>query len=247
MSLHLLHPASPSALPAIVGATSPTMSSREIAELLGKRHDSVKRTIDRLAERGVVALPPTVEASFKDSLGKTQHTTEYLIGKRDSYVIAAQISPEFTARLVDRWQELEAAAVAHPVPKSFADALQLAADQARQIEQQGAQIAELAPKAVALDRIANTDGLILISNAAKTLQIEVQALFAWLMANRWIFRRGGSKRYIGFAERLRAGYLKHKYDAVPMPDGTTAQKERVFLTPKGVARLAVIFGREVKS
>jgi len=105
---------------------------------------------------------------------------------------------------------------------------------------------EVEPKATALDRIANTDGLILISNAAKTLQVEVQTLFAWLMANRWIFRRQGSKRYIGFADKLRAGYVKHKYDDVPMPDGTTTQKERVFLTPKGLARLAVIFGREAR-
>ncbi len=29
-------------------------------------------------------------------------------GKRDSIVVVAQLSPEFTARLVDRWQELEA-------------------------------------------------------------------------------------------------------------------------------------------
>jgi hypothetical protein len=28
-------------------------------------------------------------------------------GKRDSIVVVAQLSPEFTARLVDRWQELE--------------------------------------------------------------------------------------------------------------------------------------------
>lgn len=33
----------------------------------------------------------------------------FRIGKRDSYVIVAQLSPEFTARLVDRWQALEAA------------------------------------------------------------------------------------------------------------------------------------------
>lgn len=29
-------------------------------------------------------------------------------GKRDSIIVVAQLSPEFTARLVDRWQELEA-------------------------------------------------------------------------------------------------------------------------------------------
>lgn len=28
-------------------------------------------------------------------------------GKRDSIIVVAQLSPEFTARLVDRWKELE--------------------------------------------------------------------------------------------------------------------------------------------
>ncbi|MGB3418746.1 MAG: Rha family transcriptional regulator [Mesorhizobium sp.] len=83
---------------------APTMSSREIAELLEVRHDSVKRTIERLADRGVIDLPPMVE--YLDNLGRK--AGEYRIGKRDSYVIVAQLSPEFTARLVDRWQELEA-------------------------------------------------------------------------------------------------------------------------------------------
>lgn len=38
-----------------------SMSSREIAELVDSRHDSVRRTVERLAERGVIALPPMVE------------------------------------------------------------------------------------------------------------------------------------------------------------------------------------------
>lgn len=91
-------------LPAIGGATVPTMSSREIAELVASRHDKVKQSIERLAERGAIALPPLGE--YLDSLGRK--ASEYRIGKRDSYVIVAQLSPEFTARLVDRWQELEA-------------------------------------------------------------------------------------------------------------------------------------------
>lgn len=105
---------------------------------------------------------------------------------------------------------------------------------------------EVAPKVAALDRLADTAGLITISNGAKDLQVEIKWLFAWLMSNRWIFRRQGSKRYIGFADKLRDGYLKHKFDDVPMPDGSVVQKERVFLTRKGIARLAVILGREVK-
>jgi len=78
------------------------MSSREIAELVQSRHDKVKQSIGRLAARGIIGLPPMVK--YLDSLGR--QASEYRIGKRDSYVIVAQLSPEFTVRLIDRWQEL---------------------------------------------------------------------------------------------------------------------------------------------
>lgn len=84
-----------------------TMTSLEIAELVESRHDAVKRTIERLAKKEVVQLPPTVEV--KNHLGQTVSVYSFSgeQGKRDSYVVVAQLSPEFTARLVDRWQDLE--------------------------------------------------------------------------------------------------------------------------------------------
>jgi phage regulator Rha-like protein len=81
-----------------------TMSSKEIAVLVDSRHDSVKRAIERLVERSVILQPPLV-VGIKSANGVV--TSEYQISKRDSYIIVAQLSPEFTARLVDRWQELE--------------------------------------------------------------------------------------------------------------------------------------------
>lgn len=83
------------------------MSSREIAELVGSRHDKVKQSIERLAEREVIVHPPMGDEQFNDTLGRLRTESVYYVGKRDSYVIVAQLSPEFTARLVDRWQELE--------------------------------------------------------------------------------------------------------------------------------------------
>lgn len=77
-----------------------TMSSREIAEVLQCRHDSVKRTIERLAGGGIFQLPPMVEV--KNHLG--QRVQEYQVGERDSFVVAARLSPELTAALVDYWQ-----------------------------------------------------------------------------------------------------------------------------------------------
>ncbi|OBU06972.1 Rha family transcriptional regulator [Morganella psychrotolerans] len=81
-----------------------TMSSREIADLVQSRHSDVMKSIERLMESGAIqgyaATPYTHEQN-----GQTYD--EYLVHKRDSYVIVAQLSPTFTAALVDRWQELE--------------------------------------------------------------------------------------------------------------------------------------------
>lgn len=82
-----------------------TMTSKEMAELTEKRHDNVKRTIETLANQGVIALPQIEEVPNEGPGPKTIGL--YRIGKRDSYIIVAQLSPEFTARLVDRWQALE--------------------------------------------------------------------------------------------------------------------------------------------
>lgn len=98
------------------------MTSREIAELAGSRHDKVKQSIERLATEkenkpAVICLPPLGE--YLDSLGRP--ASEYIFsgeqGKRDSIVVVAQLSPEFTARLVDRWQELESQQVKQPTPQ----------------------------------------------------------------------------------------------------------------------------------
>lgn len=96
------------------GKIPPRMTSREIAELVGSRHDKVKQSIERMAERGVIGLPPL--GDYLDTLGRK--AKEYVFsgeeGKRDSIVVVAQLSPEFTARLVDRWAELETQRVAAP-------------------------------------------------------------------------------------------------------------------------------------
>lgn len=84
------------------------MSSREIAELTGSSHDNVLKTIRSLVEKGVVLK--TTPQDYVHPQNK-QTYTEYLSDKRDSFVIVARLSPEFTARLVDRWQELEAQVV----------------------------------------------------------------------------------------------------------------------------------------
>ncbi|MFA0994692.1 MULTISPECIES: Rha family transcriptional regulator [Pseudomonas syringae group] len=88
----------------LIISTAPTMSSQEIADLVGSRHDKVKQSIERLVERGTISQPPVGDGPRSANGVVVQ---EYHVCKRDSFVVVAQLSPEFTAALVDRWQELE--------------------------------------------------------------------------------------------------------------------------------------------
>ncbi|EQA4952873.1 Rha family transcriptional regulator [Salmonella enterica] len=97
-----------------------SMTSQEIADLVGSRHDSVKRTIERLANQGVIVQPPLVDERGTDSIGRQRITQAYVFsderGKRDSIIVVAQLYPELTARLVDRWRELESG---EALPRSY--------------------------------------------------------------------------------------------------------------------------------
>lgn len=86
--------------PALTDSRVLTMSSREIAELVNSRHDKVKQSIERLVERGVIVQPPMGDEPETDALGRPRVTKVYRLIKRDSYVVVAQLSPEFTATAV---------------------------------------------------------------------------------------------------------------------------------------------------
>lgn len=128
-----------------------TMSTREIAQLLNKQHSNIKVSAERLAEKGTIAL----QGSDFEHNGNTY--TEYLLNKRDTLILVAQNCPEFTAAIVDRWQELEEQQ-APRLPQTFAEALQLAADQAKQLE-------------LAAHKVAFVDNLVDRSNLMNASQV----------------------------------------------------------------------------
>lgn len=100
-----------------------TMSSLEISELVNSRHTDVRRSIERLMQKGVIASAPMAFLANINSLGKTVKVKAYLLDKRDSYVVVAQLSPEFTGALVDRWQLLEAQPSMSALPANYKEAL----------------------------------------------------------------------------------------------------------------------------
>lgn len=87
--------------------TQPTMTTREVADLIEKQHSNIKISAERLSASGVIGTLAPQEFTHN---GNTY--TEYLLCKRDSLILVAQNCPEFTARIIDRWQELESKSLA---------------------------------------------------------------------------------------------------------------------------------------
>lgn len=96
------------------GNSEQSMTSLDISELVDSEHQHVRTSIERLAKRGVIQLPPMRKVENNQSLSPNKYTNVYVFtgeqGKLDSITVVAQLCPEFTAAIVKRWYELEAQA-----------------------------------------------------------------------------------------------------------------------------------------
>lgn len=112
------------------------------------------------------------------------------------------------------------------------------ADKAEALQQQ---VSELLPSKEALTRIAEADGSLCVTDAAKALQMRPGDLFAYLRREHWIYRRVGTAHDVGFQSKVNIGLLEHKVTTVTRPDGSEKITEQVRVTPKGLAKLAETF------
>lgn len=153
------------------------MNSQEIADLVQSRHDKVKQSIERLVSRGVIELPPMGEIKTA-----TKPSAIYIFsgdkGKRDSLVVVAQLSPEFTGVIVDRWIELEKQASAPTLP-DFTNPVAAARAWADEFEAKQAaliQLEQAKPKINHYDAVVERDNLLNATQVAQKLGITAQEL-----------------------------------------------------------------------
>lgn len=214
------------------------MSSRDIADLVGSRHDKVKQSIERLVERGVIAKPPMGDGP-KSANGVV--IREYLVCKRDSFVVVAQLSPEFTAALVDRWQQLEAE-VAKPMPADLSklEILQMA------LESEKARVlltVQVEAQAKKIDHLENLfkEGMSHVQFCKGLNGVNVMQVGHFLEGRNWLYNESKS----GTRYRV-AAYARDKYMTEHQQEITPHGKEAfISYTPillrKGAVRLYELY------
>jgi phage antirepressor YoqD-like protein len=215
-----------------------TMSSREIAELTGKRHADVMRDIRTMME--VLEQNADLRSVCKSStyVGENdQSYPQYELDKDTSLTLLLGYDVVARMKVVKRWQELEAQAapvVPVVVPRTLSQALRLAAEQAEQIEEQQAALAIAAPKAEFVDRYVEADsGAKGFRQVAKLLKANEHEFRAWLQDQKVMYRLGGE--WTAYQNHIDAGRFVVK-------TGVAANSEHAFnttkFTPKGVNWIA---------
>ncbi len=157
-----------------------TMSSREIAEITHKEHKNVLRVIRDLIEQNLVAQIEPLKFEYRN-----QWFDYYELNKRDTFVVVARLSPEFTAAVVDRWQALENRQKPTAlIPQSFSEALMLAAQLQAEKERN-------APKVAFVDHYVEVGTSKSFRETAKILKMPERALVNRLVEDKYLYRQSG--------------------------------------------------------
>lgn len=224
----------PSALPVIIGEGTETltMSSREIAELCEKRHDNVKRDVEKmLGDLGIDALK--FEDIYKDQRNREQKG--YRLPKDLTLTLVSGYNVQLRKKIIDRWLELEGTPAALTGPQLMAAAL---IEANSTLKAQAVQIEAMQADVEAHERLVKADGSVTITEAAKNLGVRPKDLFQWMASNGWIYKRPGGQAWLGYAARCNTGDLEHKTTTVLRADGSERITEQVRVTARGLSKLA---------
>lgn len=164
---------------------------------------------------------------------------------------AGWISPAFQLQVNQVFLDYRTGRLSVPVAKpalTTIEILQLAMESEQERLRLEAANHELAlqmeaakPKVEALDLIATADGSLNLTEAAKALQQQPRKFNLYLSSLRWIYKRAGGKRWLGYQDKVQQGLLEHKVETITLADGSERLCEQVRITPKGLTKLAQQF------
>ena len=241
----------------VLSGSKATITSLEIAELAGREHKSVMRSIREMEEGWVKICGckfALTSREVQQPNGGTREVPCYELTKRECLYIATKFNDEARAKLILRWEELETKerTGGFVVPQTFSQALMLAAKQQEQIEEQRAALAQqgeeivklsnevmtMKPKATYYDLILNNPSTVTITQIAQDYGMSAKKFNQILCDFR--IQHKVNKQWILYADNINKGYVQSKPTNIPLANGTEkvvyntewTQKGRIFLYEK---------------
>lgn len=204
-----------------------TMTSREIADLVGKEHKHVMRDIRVMLGELNVDIEGYAQNWTDPQNG--QSYPMFQLPKRETLVLVSGYSVQMRAAIIDRWQQLESVAL----PRSFAEALRLAAAQQDEIERQQAQIEAAKPAVEFVQRYVHADGLKGFREVCKLLKANEARFRAFVIDAKIMYRLGGA--LTAHQNHIDAGRFQVRTGVAEVSDHAYTTTK---FTPKGVDWIA---------
>ena len=216
------------------GASVATMTSREIAELTGKEHRHVLRDVDVMLDE--LGLDKGGYAQTWTHPQNGQNYPEYALDRELTDTLLTGYSAILRHKVIVRWRELESRNLP-AIPKTMAQALRLAADQAEQIEAQQLQLEQQQPAVEFVDRFVESKSAKGFREVAKILGIKEREFISELAADKVIFKQGSN--WLPIAEHQHNGRFTVKTGEA---NGHAFIQTR--FTPEGIAWVAKRYSKE---
>ncbi|WP_375679597.1 phage antirepressor KilAC domain-containing protein, partial [Bartonella sp. AP7XZML] len=106
-----------------------------------------------------------------------------------------------------------------------------------QIEQKDHVIAELTPKAKALEGLKRSDGLFGLIEAAKMLEVRPKDLTDYLRKHDWVYRRAPGAPLLPYQDKIKKGFMDCPAITIQRPDGTEKVLPSTKITSRGLTCL----------
>jgi Rha family phage regulatory protein len=168
---------------------SKTMSSREIAELTGKRHDNVMRDI-RVMLNELHGAGGAL--TFEDTYTNPKNAQVYAIfnlPKDETLCLMSGYDIKARMTIIKRWQELENKTPALP---SYPEALRALAGSLEREQEHLALIEQQKPSVEFVERYVEARSSKCLSDVAKILKWKPREFIKALADNGVLFKRGGA-------------------------------------------------------
>lgn len=218
-------------------ASALTMSSREITKLVNSRHSDVCKSIETLISKGVIGGYQPKPYTHPQN-GQIYY--EYFLNKRDTYILVAQFSPEFTAAVIDRWQELENQQ--NPtalLPQNYLQALEQLVASEKEKQALALENKAMKPKADFVDLYVDIGTTKSLRETAKILNMSEKAMIAALERDKALYRQSGN--LIPYSDKQSRGLFTVKTGTAEHGHNFTQTR----VTSKGIQWIAQRYASEL--
>ncbi|MBT3178827.1 MAG: hypothetical protein HOG03_06360 [Desulfobacula sp.] len=213
-----------------------SLTTIEIAELTGKRHDNVlrdtKSMLMELYGRGGVL---NFEETYIHPQNKQPYPC-YRLPKKEILVLVSGYSIKLRMKIVTRLEYLEEQA--KPENLSRLDILKIAMDSEQKRLALENENRKMLPKVLFADAVSASTSSILVGELAKLLKqngigIGQNRLFSWLRANEYLIKRKGTDYNMPTQKSMELSLFEIKERTIVNPDDSTRITKTSKITGKG--------------